>query len=182
MICLKFYVFDSISALSCLMLVTVQSTIYSVLFLILSFLSGAFLLFLLECELLALLLIIIYVGALAVLFLFAVMMLDSKSVNSASNPIKYFPFGSFIGSLFLVEALVFIFNNFKTNPYSKSLLYHQYQNWYLRLDSVSEIEVLGQVLYTHYVLQFLIVGLILFLAVVGVVVLTINHQSRKKFD
>ncbi len=177
-----FYIFAFIMALSSSMVVMIQSSIYSVLFLILSFISGAFLLFLLECELLGLLFIIIYVGALTVLFLFTIMMLDAKMRTSSYDPIKYFPFGSFIGAVFLLEVLTAIFNNFKSNPYHSSFLQNNYLNWYSKLDSVTEIEVLGQTLYTHYVFQFLIVGLILFLAVVGVVILTINYKNKSSFE
>jgi NADH-quinone oxidoreductase subunit J len=164
------------------MVITVQNSIYSVLFLVLSFVSATTLLFLLECEFLALLFIMIYVGAIAVLFLFVVMMLDIKAVNLARDTIKYFPFGSFIGAVFLIEIFAIVFKNFENSPYYKSsFLFNSYQNWYNKLDSLTEIEVIGQIVYTHYVLQFLIAGLILFLAVIGAVILTIklSHKTSK---
>jgi NADH-quinone oxidoreductase subunit J len=172
-----FFIFATILVVSCFSVTTTQNSIYAVLFLVLGFLSGSFLLILLDCELLALLLTIIYVGALAILFLFAVMMLNIKL--TADSPIKYFPFGSFVGSLFLLEVLSVVFTSFKSNPYQNSFLYNEYQNWHIRIDSISEIDVLSQVLYTHYVLQFLVVGLILFLVAINVTILTINYRSKK---
>ncbi len=161
------------------MVVIVQNSIYSVLFLVCSFISAASLLFILECEFIALLFVIIYVGAIAVLFLFVVMMLDIKTVNLTKNTIKYFPFGSFISIIFLFEILAIILKNFKSNPYQKEFLVNFYYNWYEKLDPLTEIEAIGQVLYIHYVLQFLVAGYILFLAVVGSIVLTISPPSKK---
>ena len=174
-----FYFFSNILLFSALMVVVVQNSIYSVLFLVCSFISAASLLFILECEFIALLFIIIYVGAIAVLFLFVVMMLDIKTVNLTKNTIKYFPFGSFISIIFLFEILAIILKNFKSNPYQKKFLVNFYYNWYEKLDALTEIEAIGQVLYTHYVLQFLVAGYILFLAVVGSIVLTISPPSKK---
>jgi NADH-quinone oxidoreductase subunit J len=174
-----FYFFSNILLFSALMVVVVQNSIYSVLFLVCSFISAASLLFILECEFIALLFIIIYVGAIAVLFLFVVMMLDIKTVNLTKNTIKYFPFGSFISIIFLFEILTIILKNFKSNPYQKEFLVNFYYNWYEKLDALTEIEAIGQVLYIHYVLQFLVAGYILFLAVVGSIVLTISSPSKK---
>ena len=174
-----FYFFSNILLFSALMVVVVQNSIYSVLFLVCSFISAASLLFILECEFIALLFIIIYVGAIAVLFLFVVMMLDVKTVNLTKNTIKYFPFGSFISIIFLFEILAIILKNFKSNPYQKEFLVNFYYNWYEKLDALTEIEAIGQVLYIHYVLQFLVAGYILFLAVVGSIVLTISPPSKK---
>ena len=178
-ISLLFYFFSNILLFSSLMVIVVQNSIHSVLFLVCSFISAASLLFILECEFLALLFIIIYVGAIAVLFLFVVMMLDIKTVNLTKDTIKYFPFGSFISIVFLFEILAVVLKNFKANPYKESFLVNFYQNWYEKLDPLTEIEALGQILYTHYVLQFLIAGYILFLAVVGSVVLTVTPPRKK---
>lgn len=178
---LLFYLFVNVLLLSSLMVIIVQNSIYSVLFLVLSFVSAAAILFLLECEYIALLFIVIYVGAIAVLFLFVVMMLNLKADTMSKDSLKYFPVGSFVGIVFLFEILVIVFNNFKNNPYPNSFLFNFYQNWYEKIDSLTEVEVIGQILYTHYVLQFLIVGLILFLAVIGAIILTFDfsHQNEK---
>ena len=169
-----FYLFSNILIISSFMVIFVQNSVYSVLFLVLSFISAASLLFLLECEFIAFMFIIIYVGAIAILFLFVVMMLDIKVINIGKDSLKYFPFGSFVGIVFLIEILILVQESFKLNPYQSYNLFNFYVNWYDKIDAISEIETVGQVLYTHYVLQFLIAGNILLLATIGVVVLTVN--------
>jgi len=99
---------------SSLMIIFSQNSIYSVLFLVLSFVSSANILFLLECEYRSLIFIIIYVGAIAVLFLFVVMMLDIKTMYLAKDSLKYFPFGRFLGFVFLLEILTVIPNIFES--------------------------------------------------------------------
>ena len=109
------------------MIILSQNSIYSVLFLVLSFVSSSSILFLLECEYISLIFIIIYVGAIAVLFLFVVMMLDIKTVHLAKDSLKYFPFGSFLGIVFLIEILLVVPSTFESvNPYNTSFLanYH----------------------------------------------------------
>ena len=175
-----FYFFSLILILSSFMVIIVQNAVHSVLFLVLSFISSASLLFLLECEFVALLFIMIYVGAIAVLFLFVVMMLDVKTLNIKKDIIKYFPFGSFIGIIFLTEILLVVSDTFKTNPYINSSLFNYYTNWFDKIDSLTELESIGQLLYTHYVLQFLIAGNILLLSVIGAVSLTINTNYITK--
>nr|QYB23215.1 NADH dehydrogenase subunit 6 [Lithodesmioides sp. mgcode 4] len=178
---LLFYFFSIILLLSSLMIVTVQNSIYSVLFLVLSFISASSLLFLLEIEFIALIFIIIYVGAIAVLFLFVVMMLDIKAVNLTKDSLKYFPFGSFVGIVFLIEMLLVIFNTFKVSPYNFNVvLFNSYTNWFEKIDSLTDLESIGQILYTNYVVQFLIAGFILLLSVIGAVVLTIKTTTKQE--
>jgi len=163
------------------MIVTVQNSIYAVLFLVLSFISASSLLFLLEIEFVALIFIIIYVGAIAVLFLFVVMMLDIKSVNLTKDSLKYFPFGSFVGLVFLIETLLIVYKTFKNSPYNIDFTYvNNYTNWFEKIDSLTDLEVIGQLLYTHYVVQFLIAGFILLLSVIGAVVLTIKTTTKQE--
>lgn len=175
---LLFYFFSNVLLISALMIIIVQNSIYSVLFLVLSFITSASILFLFECEFIALMFITIYVGAIAVLFLFVVMMLDIKTIYFTKDTLKYFPFGSFIGFVFLIEILLVVSRNFKINPYQNSLLSNFYVNWFDKIDSFTDLEAIGQVLYTYYVLQFLIAGIILLLAVIGSVVLTINTSVK----
>ena len=166
--------------LSSLMVIIVQNSIYSVLFLVLSFVSAASLLLLFECEFIALMFVIIYVGAIAVLFLFIVMMLDIKIVITSKDTLKYFPIGLLIGSLFSLEIFYILTLNFENNLYDQSILMNFYTNWYDKLDFFSDIEAIGQVMFTQYVLQFLIAGNILLLATVAVVVLTIKTHTTSK--
>lgn len=156
------------------MVIVVQNSIYSVLFLVLSFVSSASILFLLRCEFLALMFIVIYVGAIAILFLFVVMMLDLKVTSFKKDSLKYFPFGLLICGLFLSEILIILKKTFIQNPYITTD--NPYFNWYDRVDSITDIEAIGQVVYTQYVLQFLIAGSVLLLATVAAVVLTINTE------
>ena len=156
------------------MVISVTNSIYAVLFLVLSFISASGLLLLLKCEFLALMFIVIYVGAIAVLFLFVVMMLDLKVTTNKKDILKYFPFGSLIGGVFLTEILFVVTETFQLNPYSDSFLDNVYFNWYTRLDNFTEIQSIGLVVYTQYVLQFLIAGNVLLLATIAAVVLTIN--------
>jgi NADH-quinone oxidoreductase subunit J len=149
--------------------------IFSLLFLILSFILSSFLLFLLECELLALLFITIYAGAIAILFLFAVMMLDFKNYNLKKNIIKYIPIGTFFGLVLLVPLILEINNFFPVLPFNDFYV-DGYINWYDLVDSTSESEALGQVLYTYFVIQFLLAGLILLVVLFGVVHLMTNFN------
>jgi NADH-quinone oxidoreductase subunit J len=172
-----FYIFSSLLLISSVFVITSQNAIFSVLFLVLSFLSASCLLFLLKCEFLSLVFILIYVGAIAILFLFVVMMLDLKN-NSKKDSLKYLPFGFIIGTVFLTEILLIVKETFKTNPYkTNDVLYNFYTNWYDKIDSFTEIQTLGQVIYTQYVLQFLIAGNVLLLATLAAVVLTLNHTK-----
>lgn len=175
-----FYIFSCVLLISAIMVISVQNTVYSVLFLVLSFISSASLLCLLEYEFLVLIFIIIYVGAIAVLFLFVVMMLDIKNLNVIKDSIKYFPVGSFIGLIFVCEILLVISHNFRANSYLTSFLSNSHVNWFDTIDLFTELESFGQVLYTFYILQFLVAGLILLLAVIGAVVLTLTTTNQTK--
>ena len=173
-----FYIFSSLLVLSSVLVITSQNAIFSVLFLVLSFLSSSSLLFLLKCEFLSLIFILIYVGAIAILFLFVVMMLDLKTIQNKRDSLKYLPFGFIIGIVFLTEILLIVKETFKSNPYKSDLLYNFYTNWYDKIDSFTEIQTLGQIIYTQYVLQFLIAGNVLLLATIAAVVLTISTKSE----
>ena len=174
-----FYTFSGLLLFSALMVITAQNAIYSVLFLVLSFLSSSIILFLLKCEFLSLIFILIYVGAIAILFLFVVMMLDLKDVNEKKDTLKYFPFGFVIGIVFFTEIALVIKETFKPNPYQNSDLFNFYINWYDKIDIFTEINSIGQVVYTQFVLQFLIAGNVLLLATLAAVVLTINATTHK---
>lgn len=173
-----FYLFTIILLLSSLMVIVSQNAIYSVLFLVLSFLASSSILFLFKCEFISLIFILIYVGAIAILFLFVVMMLDLKDYNLKKDVLKYFPFGLFIGSVFFFEIVLVIDETFSINPYTTSSVTNFYVNWYDKLDTFIEVNSLGQVLYTQFVLQFLVAGNILLLATLAAVVLTSTNDSK----
>lgn len=134
----------------------------------------------LECEFLALIFIVVYVGAIAVLFLFAVMMLDAKLQNLARNIFRYLPLSFFFALGFLLPVLY----QFSLIVQKNSSWFSQasYTNWYDLLDSTSDVEVYGQILYLYFVLQFLVVGLILLVVLIGVVYLTNTYTSNRVVD
>lgn len=176
---LFFYFFSSILLVSSLMIIFSQNSIYSVLFLVLSFVSSSSILFLLECEYISLIFILIYVGAIAVLFLFVVMMLDIKTIYLLKDSLKYFPFGSFLGIVFLSEILIVVPSVFEsTNPYRTNFLSNDYSDWLHRLDYFTEIISIGHLLYTDYVIQFLLAGNILLLATIGPVTLVLVRSTE----
>ena len=96
--------------------------------------------------------------------------------------LKYFPFGSLIGVIFSLEIFFLIGKNFNSNYYVNSVLYNYHINWFDKLDTLTELESIGQILYTDYVVQFLIAGNILLLSAVGAVSLTLKttQSSRKQ--
>lgn len=171
---------------SSLSVVLLQNPIHSVIGLVISFLSSAGILFILQSEFFPLLFIIVYVGAIAVLFLFVIMMLDIKNLpKNKTNNLKHLLFGFFAAFSFLFfilsgindfyynESIICLTENEMVDLLSLPLDYD-----YSQEDILTEVEGLGQVVYTHYVLQFLISGLILSLAVVGVVILTIDMTAK----
>ena len=108
-------------------------------------------------------------------------MLDLKTSNKKENILKYFPFGFIIGSVFLTEIALVIAETFKTNPYKSEVLSNFYVNWYDKIDIFTEIQSIGQVVYTQYVLQFLLAGNVLLLATLAAVVLTVNITSKNSY-
>jgi NADH-quinone oxidoreductase subunit J len=177
---LLFYFLSGVLVFSAIMVIVASHSVFSLLFLVLSFLASAFLLFMLECEFLALIFIVVYVGAIAVLFLFAVMMLDAKLQNLARNLFRYIPVGLFFALGFLLPVLYQIF--FGTGESGTFFTQSSYLNWYDLLDSTSDVDVYGQVLYSYFVLQFLVVGLILLVVLIGVVYLTNTYTSNRTVD
>lgn len=177
---LVFYFFSGVLVFSATMVIVASHSVFSLLFLVLSFLASAFLLFMLECEFLALIFIVVYVGAIAVLFLFAIMMLDAKLQNLVRNVSRYLPVGFLFVLGFLVPLLYQLSLGVKKNMSVVSQ--NSYINWYDLLDSTSDIEVYGQVLYSYFALQFLVVGLILLVVLIGVVYLTNTYTSSRILD
>lgn len=174
---LSFYLFSTVILLSSLMVISSKNPVHSVLFLILTFFNTAGLFVILHAEFLAMILIIVYVGAVAVLFLFVVMMLDIKTIYLAKDSLKYFPFGSFLGFVFLIEILVVVPSVFESaNPYTTHFLSNYHSDWFNKLDYFTEIVSIGHLLYTDYVIQFLLSGNILLLATIGPVTLVLARS------
>lgn len=163
---------------SAILVISAQNPVHSVFFLVLVFLTSAFLLFLLEIEFISLLFVLVYVGAIAVLFLFVVMMLDIKITKSEKDFLVYLPMGSFLGVIFFLEVFLTLQENFVSFlPMASREIY---TNWLISIDSLSNIEVLGQLLYTYYFFYFLVAGIILLVAMVGAIVLTLSFTQKAK--
>lgn len=173
-----FYIFASITVLASLMVITVVNPVHSVLFLVLVFLGAAGMLFVLQLEFIPLTFIIVYVGAIAILFLFVVMMLDIKVTSKANDFFKYIPIGGLIGTLFIFEVLQALNGSFAipTNITSTN----SFLSWMSAVDKITNIESLGQLLYTYYFIYFLIAGMILLVAMVGAIVLTLQFNKSVK--
>jgi NADH-quinone oxidoreductase subunit J len=151
--------------------------VHSVLYLVLAFFNVAALLIIVEADVLGLLFLIVYVGAIAVLFLFVVMMLDLKRRSlSAAQFIPIIPAVLIIGFVFFFEFFLILV---RSAPTSASLVFPRFNSsweffdWFLFLDSFSPLVPLGQTLYSFYVLSFLLGGLVLLIALIGALVLTL---------
>ena len=163
---LAFYLFAAILIASAVMVIAARNPVHSVLFLILSFFNAAGLFVLLGAEFLGMILVVVYVGAVAVLFLFVVMMLDIDFAELKRGALQYLPFGALIG-LVLAAELVMAGSAWKVKaavPMAKGA------------PALSNTEALGWVLYTDYVYYFQIAGLVLLVAMIGAIVLTLRHR------
>ncbi|WP_332690886.1 NADH-quinone oxidoreductase subunit J [Bosea sp. (in: a-proteobacteria)] len=168
-----FYLFSGITIASGLMVVAARNPVHSVLFLILAFVNAAGLFLLLGAEFLAMLLIVVYVGAVAVLFLFVVMMLDVDFAELRQGFGQYLPIGALIGLIFAVELLLVV-GSWAIDPQIVRAPVAAIPS------NVSNTEALGQVLYTQYVYYFQAAGLVLLVAMIGAIVLTLRERPGVK--
>ena len=157
---LAFYLFAAVAVASGVMVIGARNPVHSVLFLILAFFSSAALFVLLGAEFLAMILVVVYVGAVAVLFLFVVMMLDINFLALREGFIRYLPIGALIGLILLAE-LVLVFGAWVVAPTAPHLSIAP-----VRPD-LTNAEALGRVLYTQYFYLFQTAGLILLVAMIG---------------
>ena len=172
---ITFYLFSAILLLSSLMVISTKNPVHSVLFLILAFLNAAGIFVILHAEYLAMILIIVYVGAVAVLFLFVVMMLDFKTSLEKDNILQYMPIGLLIGLVFIAE-LVIVLINTRLDLSNIQILSNPLDNF----SDQSNTEAIGSILYTNYVLYFQLSGVILLVAMVGSIVLTLRDREGVK--
>ena len=172
---ITFYLFSAILLLSSLMVISTKNPVHSVLFLILAFLNAAGIFVILHAEFLAMILIIVYVGAVAVLFLFVVMMLDFKTSLEKDNILQYMPIGLLIGLVFIAE-LVIVLINTRLDLSNIQILSNPLDNF----SDQSNTEAIGSILYTNYVLYFQLSGVILLVAMVGSIVLTLRDREGVK--
>ena len=169
---LFFYLFAAVLLGSGLMVIGSRNPVHSVLFLILAFFNAAGLFILLGAEFLAMLLVVVYVGAVAVLFLFIVMMLDVDFVELRSGFLQYLPVGMVVGIVLLAELLIAL-GGWAISPEVAGHLAEPIPP----LADMSNIEAIGSLLYTKYVFYFQTAALILLVAMVGAIVLTLHHRK-----
>ena len=172
---LSFYIFSVVILISSLMVITSKNPVHSVLFLILSFFNGAGLFIILHAEFLAIILIIVYVGAVAVLFLFVVMMLDFKISLDKNNILQYLPIGFFVGLIFISELMIVLINT-KFDLSNIQILV----NPMFKFENLTNTEAIGSILYTDYILYFQLSGVILLVAMIGSIVLTLRTRDGVK--
>ena len=163
-----FYLFAAITLLAGLMVVSARNPVHSVLFLILAFFNAAGLFVLLHAEFLAMLLVVVYVGAVAVLFLFVVMMLDINFVELREGFQRYRPLGLLIAGVLLVELFVTFFSLTASDATMPVM------------SDVHNTLALGRVIYTDYIYLFQLAGLILLVAMIGAITLTLRKRDGVK--
>jgi len=168
-----FYLFSTIVIASALMVIASRNPVHSVLFLILAFVNAAGIFMLAGAEFLALILIVVYVGAVAVLFLFVVMMLDVDFGELRRGMLQYMPVGALIGIILLLELLLV--------AGAAYLVPEAAGSGALPIDGgIENTRALGLVLYTRYIYLFQASGLILLVAMIGAIVLTLRHKPNVK--
>lgn len=169
---LLFYLFSAVVVGSGLMVISSRNPVHSVLFLILAFFNAAGLFVLLGAEFIAMILVIVYVGAVAVLFLFVVMMLDINFAEMRQGFLKYLPVGASVAGLMLFEFIsVFMLSLYM--PMETVVARHAIPD----AAQVSNTKALGAVLYTYYAYPFQMAGIILLIAMIGAIVLTHRHRG-----
>lgn len=168
-----FYMFSAVAIGSAFMVISSKNPVHSVLFLILTFVNAAGLFIIAGAEFLGLLLIVVYVGAVAVLFLFVVMMLDVDFVQLREGYLQYMPVGMLVGLIVLAELLAVI-GGWATAPGATSAPAAPIPD----PGAMRNIEAIGNILYTEYIFLFQLAGMILLVAMVGAIVLTLRHKEN----
>ncbi len=173
---IAFYILATIVVLSALFVVSARNPVHSVLWLILGFFTSAGLLVLIGAEFLAMLLVVVYVGAVAVLFLFVVMMLDVDFVELKQGFLQYLPVGILIGGALLAEIVIVGM----AAPFSHGEKFNPQPASAAVAAPTSNAQALSGVLYTEYLLLFQLAGIVLLVAMMGAIVLTLRQRSKVK--
>lgn len=171
---IAFYLLAAVTVVSALLVVTARNPVHSVLWLILSFFSAAGLFVLLGAEFLAMLLVVVYVGAVAVLFLFVVMMLDVDFVKLREGFAKYFPLAAIVAAILLAEMIVITVTVATGGAAADAV------GPAVATADRTNIEAIGRVLYTDYVYFFQAAGIVLLIAMIGAITLTLRHKPGIK--
>ncbi|MEN6541124.1 NADH-quinone oxidoreductase subunit J [Parvibaculum sp.] len=172
---IAFYVFAAMAVAAGFMVIAARNPVHSVLFLILTFFNAAALFVLMGAEFIALILVIVYVGAVAVLFLFVVMMLDIDFAQLRQGFLQYLPVGGLVGFILLVELLL-VAGAWVITPEAAQVAASPAP----ALEQVANTRALGQILYTQYAYLFQASGLVLLVAMIGAIVLTLRHRPDIK--
>ncbi len=170
-----FYVFAAILVFAAVAVITARNPVYSVFYLILAFFNAAGLFVLLGAEYIAMTLVIVYVGAVAVLFLFVVMMLNINLEKIRAGFIRFLPVGLIVAAILFAELAALIYTSFE-NPTHLAPVGVAIPD----VKDVTNTEAIGNVLYTHYALLFQISGLVLLVAMIGAIVLTLRQRTGVK--
>ena len=169
---LAFYLFSIITVVAAVMVISARNPVHSVLFLILAFFNSAGLFVLLGAEFLAMVMVVVYVGAVAVLFMFVVMMLDVNIAELRQGFLQYLPLGGIVGLVLLMELAVvaggFVFSPEVSERFAAPIPVPS---------DIANTEALGNIIYTKYIYFFQSAGIILLVAMIGAIVLT--HRSRE---
>jgi NADH-quinone oxidoreductase subunit J len=170
-----FYLFAFVAIGAAFMVISARNPVHSVLYLILTFVNAAGLFLLTGAEFLAMILLVVYVGAVAVLFLFVVMMLDVDFAELKSGALQYAPIGALVG-LILAAELIVVVGGYSFAPELASTIALPTPD----LAARSNTAALGDVLYTQYVFYFQVAGMVLLVAMIGAIVLTLRHKAGIK--
>ena len=170
-----FYLFAFVAVAAAFMVISARNPVHSVLYLILTFVNAAALFLLTGAEFLAMILLVVYVGAVAVLFLFVVMMLDVDFAELKSGALQYAPIGALVG-LILAAELIIVVGGYAFTPDLARTVAEPTPDIAVRHNTAA----LGDILYTDYIFYFQICGLVLLVAMVGAIVLTLRHKEGVK--
>ncbi|MEK9662376.1 MAG: NADH-quinone oxidoreductase subunit J, partial [Alphaproteobacteria bacterium] len=167
---LAFYLFAAVTAAAGVMVISARNPVHSVLYLILAFFNSAGLFVLMGAEFLAMILVVVYVGAVAVLFLFVVMMLDINFTELRQGFMQYLPVGALVGVVLAAE-LVLVFGSWVIAPEAPSVAVAPTP------EATTNTQALGQIIYTDYVYLFQAAGMVLLVAMIGAIVLTLRQRE-----
>ena len=170
-----FYLFAFIAVAAAFMVISARNPVHSVLYLILTFFNAAALFLLTGAEFLAMILLVVYVGAVAVLFLFVVMMLDVDFAELKQGALQYAPIGAVIG-LILAAELIIVVGGYAFSPQLAGTIAEPTPDIAVRHNTAA----LGDILYTDYLFHFQIAGMVLLVAMIGAIVLTLRHKPGVK--
>ena len=168
---LFFYLFAAVCVACAVMVIASRNPVHSVLFLILAFVNASGLFILMGAEFLAMILVVVYVGAVAVLFLFVIMMLDVDFAELRQGFLNYLPIGVVVGAIFLAELLL-VAGGWVISPQVAKTVAAPIPA------GISNTQAIGLVLYTKYIHYFQLAGMVLLVAMIGAIVLTLRHKAN----